>query len=92
MRALILALLLAGCTANMSPEERAVLRERMWNAGAAMSAASNNQTPMQSAPGGTGCFARGEQTSGFNKICYYDCMGSARAITIGSTELCPLTL
>lgn len=38
------------------------------------------------------CFHRGERISGMNKICYYDCLGSAYAITIRSTELCPLTI
>ena len=38
------------------------------------------------------CFKQGEYTSGFNKICIYNCVGSERAITIGSTQLCPLTI
>ena len=38
------------------------------------------------------CFKSGEQISGFNKICFYNCMGSTRAITISSTSLCPLSI
>ncbi|MGO4438561.1 hypothetical protein [Rhizobium sp. RAF56] len=38
------------------------------------------------------CFKTGERTSGMNKICYYDCLGSAAAITIGAVELCPLSI
>ena len=38
------------------------------------------------------CFKTGEQTSGMNKICYYDCLGSAVAITISSVSLCPLSI
>jgi hypothetical protein len=38
------------------------------------------------------CFKSGEQSSGMNKICYYDCLGSPAAITIGATQLCPLTI
>ena len=38
------------------------------------------------------CFKKGEYTSGFNKICIYNCVGSERAITIRSTQLCPLTI
>lgn len=38
------------------------------------------------------CFARGEETSGMNKICYYDCLGSARAVTQSAVSLCPLTI
>ena len=38
------------------------------------------------------CFKTGEQISGMNKICYYNCNGSQAAITIGSTSLCPLSI
>lgn len=38
------------------------------------------------------CFKSGEQTSGMNKICYYDCMGSTKAITVGVAQLCPLSV
>jgi hypothetical protein len=38
------------------------------------------------------CFATGEQTSGMNKICFYDCLGSQAAITISSVALCPLSI
>jgi hypothetical protein len=40
----------------------------------------------------TTCFKTGERTSGMNKICYYDCLGSEAAITISSVELCPLSI
>lgn len=38
------------------------------------------------------CFYTDERVSGMNKICYYDCLGSAAAITINATSLCPLTI
>jgi hypothetical protein len=38
------------------------------------------------------CIKTGERISGLNKICYYNCTGSEYAITIGSCELCPLTI
>lgn len=38
------------------------------------------------------CFKTGEQISGMNKICFYDCLGSTAAITISSVSLCPLTI
>ena len=38
------------------------------------------------------CFKRGEYAEGLNKICSYDCLGSPAAITIGSSELCPLQI
>ena len=36
-------------------------------------------------------FLTGEKTQGFSKICIYNRMGSVESLTIGSTELCPLT-
>ncbi|GAD80191.1 hypothetical protein [Vibrio ezurae] len=38
----------------------------------------------------TGFFKR-DETSGFSKLCYYDVLGELNVITIGSTEICPLT-
>ena len=38
------------------------------------------------------CFNTGEESSGLNKICYYDCGGSRAAITVRSTSLCPLSI
>lgn len=38
------------------------------------------------------CFYKGERTSGMNKICYYDCLGSEAAITISNVSLCPLSI
>ena len=37
-------------------------------------------------------FKTGEQTSGMNKICFYNDLGSTVAITIRSHELCPLSI
>lgn len=41
---------------------------------------------------GMTCFKSGENTSGMNKICFYNCLGSTVAINISSVELCPLTI
>ena len=38
------------------------------------------------------CFLIGHRTSGMYKICYYNCLGSTVAITIKSTQLCPLSI
>ncbi len=40
----------------------------------------------------TTCYLSGQSQSGFNRICYYDCLGSTFALTIKSTQLCPLTV
>jgi hypothetical protein len=65
----------------------------LLKAGKAMSAAGSEMGGQAaSARGGTTCFKRSEASSGFNKICYYDCLGSLTAHNIGSVELCPLTI
>lgn len=38
------------------------------------------------------CLKSGEQVSGLNKICFYNCAGSEAAITVKSYELCPLSI
>lgn len=38
------------------------------------------------------CFLSGEQTSGMNKICFYDCVSGTKAITVSAVSLCPLSL
>lgn len=35
------------------------------------------------------CLLTGQQVSGQNKICYYNCVGSVAAITVKAYELCP---
>jgi hypothetical protein len=39
---------------------------------------------------GTAFYQR-EYTQGLNKVCVYDRMGSVYTITVGATDLCPLT-
>lgn len=38
------------------------------------------------------CFKTGEMQQNMSKICFYDCLGSPAAITIGATQLCPLSI
>ena len=38
------------------------------------------------------CTYTGQKQGGLNKICYYDCAGSAAAITVKSHEVCPVTI
>ena len=38
------------------------------------------------------CFKKGEVIDGMNKICFYDCLGSTAAITVGAAQLCPITI
>jgi hypothetical protein len=41
---------------------------------------------------GTVCFASGEEVSGMNKMCYYNCLGSRTAVNVSVTDLCQLTI
>ncbi len=38
------------------------------------------------------CFYSGEETSGMNKICYYNCLQSLAAITLSFTDICPMSI
>ena len=38
------------------------------------------------------CFKSGEEVSGMNKICYYNCLGSTLAINVSAVSLCPLSI
>jgi hypothetical protein len=37
------------------------------------------------------CFGAGERVSGFNKICFYNCVTGQITLNLGATDLCPLT-
>src|SRR5689334_16393300 len=48
---------------------------------------------IQAAPSeATTGYLKSERSSGFNKICIYDVLGSAHTINVPSTQLCPLTI
>lgn len=38
------------------------------------------------------CVKTGEEVSGLNRICYYECLGSTAAITINAADLCPMSI
>lgn len=38
------------------------------------------------------CLLKGEQTSGLNKLCFYDCPVGDAAITVKSWERCPVSI
>lgn len=38
------------------------------------------------------CPKTGEQISGMNKICFYNCVGSMTAITVSAVQVCPLSI
>lgn len=88
MRAFVVAaLLVSGC--GLSGAQLSKIGAAMSGASASMSAAMPSAV---GTPSATTCFFKSESTSGFNKICVYDCLGSAYATTISATSLCPLTL
>ena len=45
-----------------------------------------------SSPSSITCFKKSESTTGTNKICIYNCMGSDIAINVKSTRLCPISV
>ena len=85
--------------AKLRNQEAALRLQRagaiMSGVGGSMRSARGDDEPVAASPiqaQSTACFKRSEVTSTFNKICYYDCMGSPYAQTIASSSLCPLTL
>ena len=60
------------------------------NALNSMNGASYGQS-YSSGSSGVG-FKTGESISGFNKICFYNKLGSTYTLNIPSTSLCPLTI
>jgi hypothetical protein len=38
------------------------------------------------------CLKIGQEVSGQNRICYYNCLGSKAATTIDVVQICPLTI
>jgi hypothetical protein len=52
---------------------------------------SFGQNSFEPSASGTG-FLRKSYISGMNRICVYDRMGSAYALTVGAAEMCPMTV
>ena len=77
---------LAGC--NLTPEQVAALSA----AGAAMRDSPSTPGVSAAPRSGLSCFATGDRVSGLNRICAYDCGGSAAAITVGAGQACPVTI
>ena len=91
----------AACVEGVNAEVRKL--ERQENArrfervigGVAAAGGATAPAPSSSAPpriGTTNCMLQNSTQSGFNRICYYNCVGSTRAETIAATDLCPLML
>lgn len=47
--------------------------------------------PMQRPSGPVGMLIN-QEISGFNRICYYNALGSVTAVTIGVTQICPMSV
>lgn len=84
MRTVLLGLALAAC-APMTPEQQA-----QFNRG--VDTIIRARQPQALAPIAPQGFYKGDVVSGFNRICYYDRVGSTEAVTIHATQLCPLNL
>jgi len=97
----------AQCVQQEVARRHAAMSQALMRAGAAMQGAAAamqqpdqepTQQPYQAPPrlgGGTSlgtAFLQGSYVSGLNRVCLYNRLGSAVAVTIGSTQMCPLTL
>ncbi len=79
----------SNCLMRLDAQRKANQRRAL---GAALVAASGTATPVAASYSRPAvCFKSGEATSGFNRICYYNCTGSTYAQTISSSQLCPLS-
>lgn len=81
----------ASCRASLAAKRSSDLAGARFATGS-LSAIAAQQSAAQVQPIRTTCFKRGEQISGMNKICYYDCMGSGHAVTQNAVSLCDLTV
>lgn len=55
-------------------------------------AAQERMTPKRDVVFALVCFGTGQQVSGINRICYYNCAGSGAAITISIAQVCPISI
>lgn len=79
----------ASCVQQQYAAGRARIQQGLANMQSSLGDSSTG-THHHGAAGGTG-FLRTSYTSGMNRICIYDRMGSAYVITVGAVEMCPLT-
>lgn len=42
--------------------------------------------------GGGACIKQGERTDGMTRQCIYDCAGTRKVETVGSAQLCPISI
>jgi hypothetical protein len=79
--------------AAVEAEQQAAQRRQRQRASIEGSGGIARQAPRSTMPHpGMTCMKRREWTSGFNKNCVYDCLGSEAVQTVGIAELCPLTM
>lgn len=64
----------------------------MQAVGGNASAPARSPVSFDAPPIRTTCFSKGERVSGMNKLCVYDCLGSAHVVTQSAVSLCPLTV
>jgi hypothetical protein len=82
--------LYAECVSGVSAELQAKNRNTARILAAGLGGAANSYQPTGGSSGAG--FLKSSYVSGFNRICVYDQLGSELAVTIGSTQLCPLAL
>jgi len=82
---------LAQCIADQSTVSKQVARNKMTAVSQSLIAASNPSSNSVSHSSGGTAFLKSDYVSGLNRICVYDRLGSQYIVTIGSTELCPIS-
>lgn len=84
MKAILLISLicLSGCA--MSPQQG----DALFNLGAVIASGGGAYGPSYRPV----AMFKGSQVSGFNRICYYDRVGSMEAINVPATAICPLQI
>lgn len=71
-------------------EQFSRLGSALSGASAGMRGESSGSQSTTSATAGLSCPLKSERVSGFNRLCAYDCLGSAEVTTIAATDLCPI--
>ena len=86
----VAALALAGCESDGSPSKLLGAAAGGFSRGLGTGQAPAAQQPEQSQPQRFGVFCplKSEYVSGQNRICNYDCAGSANPVTKNSYESC----
>jgi len=80
---------------QIAAEAKASRDQQAWGVLLGMTMGNNVLNPSSGglfSPSAVSCYKTSETTSGTNKICYYNCMGSTKTINVGSMQFCPINI